>query len=118
VLPQVQAGQMRGLAVTSAQRVAAAPEFPTMAEAGLSGFEVTGWFGFMLPAKTPPEIVQKVHADSVAAVNDAQVKSRLEQLGVVVAGTSPAEFTGFIKKEIDKWGPVIKEAGIKIGGNQ
>jgi tripartite-type tricarboxylate transporter receptor subunit TctC len=118
VLPQVQAGQMRGLAVTSAQRVAAAPEFPTMAEGGLPGFEVTGWFGFMLPAKTPPEIVQKVHADSVAAVNDAQVKSRLEQLGVVVAGTSPAEFTAFIKKEIDKWGPVIKEAGIKIGGNQ
>jgi tripartite-type tricarboxylate transporter receptor subunit TctC len=116
VLPQVQGGQMRALAVTTAQRVAAAPDYPTMIEAGVPGFEVTGWFGFMLPAKTPPELVRKIHADSVAAINDPAVKGRLENLGVIVTGSSPDEFTAFLKKETEKWGPVIKEAGIKVGG--
>jgi tripartite-type tricarboxylate transporter receptor subunit TctC len=116
VLPQVQGGQMRALAVTTAQRVAAAPEFPTMIEAGVPGFEVTGWFGFMLPAKTPPEIVRKVHAGSVAAIGDAAVKARLEALGIILAGSSPEQFSAFLKKEIEKWGPVIKDAGIKVGG--
>jgi tripartite-type tricarboxylate transporter receptor subunit TctC len=116
VLPQVQGGQMRALAVTTAQRIAAAREYPTMIEAGVPGFEVTGWFGFMLPAKTPPEIVRKVHADSVAAIRDPAVRGRLENLGVLVTGSSPHDFAKFLKSEIDKWGPVIKEAGIKVGG--
>jgi tripartite-type tricarboxylate transporter receptor subunit TctC len=116
VLPQVQGGQMRALAVTTAQRVAAAREYPTMIEAGVPGFEVTGWFGFMLPAKTQPELIRKIHADSVAAINDTAVKGRLEALGVIVTGSSPDEFAAFLKKEADKWGPVIKEAGIKVGG--
>jgi tripartite-type tricarboxylate transporter receptor subunit TctC len=116
VLPQVQGGQMRALAVTTAQRVAAARDTPTMIEAGVPGFEVTGWFGFMLPAKTPPELVRKIHADSVAAVRDPAVQTRLENLGVIVTGSSPEEFAAFLKKEADKWGPVIKEAGIKVGG--
>jgi tripartite-type tricarboxylate transporter receptor subunit TctC len=116
VLPQVQGGQMRALAVTTPQRVAAARDYPTMIEAGVPGFEVTGWFGFMLPAKTPPEIVRKVHADGVAAINDPAVRGRLEALGVIVTGSSPEEFATFLKKEAEKWGPVIKEAGIKVGG--
>ncbi|MBX9828585.1 MAG: tripartite tricarboxylate transporter substrate binding protein [Xanthobacteraceae bacterium] len=116
VLPQVQGGQMRALAVTTAQRVAAAREYPTMIEAGVPGFAVTGWFGFMLPAKTPPEIVRKVHADSVAAIRDPAVQGRLENLGVIVTGSSPEEFAKFLKDETEKWGPVIKEAGIKVGG--
>jgi tripartite-type tricarboxylate transporter receptor subunit TctC len=116
VLPQVQAGQMRALAVTTPQRIAAAAEYPTMIEAGVPDFEVTGWFGFMLPAKTPPELVRKIHADSVAAINDPAVKGRLEGLGVIVTGSRPEEFAGFLKKETEKWGPVIKEAGIRVGG--
>ena len=116
VLPQVQGGQMRGLAVTTAKRVAAAAEFPTMIEAGVPDFVVTGWFGFMLPAKTPPEIVRKVHADSVAAIRDPEVNKRLEALGVIVEGSTPEEFSAFLKREVDKWGPVIKEAGIRVGG--
>ena len=116
VLPQVQGGQMRALAVTTPKRVAAAPDTPTMIEAGVPGFEVTGWFGFMLPAKTPPEIVRKVHADSVAAIRDPAVRGRLENLGVIVTGSSPEEFAKFLTAETGKWGPVVKEAGIKVGG--
>jgi tripartite-type tricarboxylate transporter receptor subunit TctC len=113
VLPQVRAGQMRGLAVTTPQRVAAAAEFPTFAEAGLPGFEVTGWFGFFVPAKTPPEIVAKIHADTARALADTALRGRLEELGIVVVGSTPAELAAFLKAEMEKWGPVIKEAGIR-----
>jgi tripartite-type tricarboxylate transporter receptor subunit TctC len=113
VLPQVRAGQMRGLAVTTAKRVAAAAEFPTFAEAGLPGFEVTGWFGFFVPAKTPPEIVAKIHADTARALADTALRGRLEELGIVVVGSTPAELAAFLKAEMEKWGPVIKEAGIR-----
>jgi tripartite-type tricarboxylate transporter receptor subunit TctC len=113
VLPQVRAGQMRGLAVTTPQRVAAAAEFPTFAEAGLPGFEVTGWFGFFVPAKTPPEIVAKIHADTARALADTALRGRLEELGIVVVGSTPAELAAFLKTEMEKWGPVIKEAGIR-----
>ncbi len=114
VLPQVRAGQMRGLAVTTASRVPAAAEFPTLAEAGLPGFEVSGWFGFFVPAKTPREIVAKIHADTITALADPVVRGRLEDLGIVVVGSTPTELATFLKAEIDKWGPVIKEAGISI----
>ena len=113
VLPQVRAGQMRGLAVTTPQRVAAAAEFPTFAEAGLPGFEVTGWFGFFVPAKTPPDIVAKIHADTARALADTALRGRLEELGIVVVGSTPAELAAFLKAEMEKWGPVIKEAGIR-----
>ena len=114
VLPQVRAGQMRGLAVTTAQRVPAAAEFPTLAEAGLPGFEVAGWFGFFVPARTPPEITAKIYRDTVAALADPGLRGRLEDLGIVVVGSTPAELAAFLKTEMDKWGPVIKEAGIDI----
>jgi tripartite-type tricarboxylate transporter receptor subunit TctC len=113
VLPQVRAGQMRGLAVTTAKRVSAAAEFPTFAESGLPGFEVTGWFGFFVPAKTPPEIVARIHADTTGALADPVLRGRLEDLGIVVVGSTPAELAAFLKAETDKWGPVIKEAGIR-----
>jgi tripartite-type tricarboxylate transporter receptor subunit TctC len=113
VLPQVRAGQMRGLAVTTAKRVSAAAEFPTFAESGLPGFEVTGWFGFFVPAKTPPEIVARIHADTTGALADPVLRGRLEDLGIVVVGSTPAELAAFLKSETDKWGPVIKEAGIR-----
>jgi tripartite-type tricarboxylate transporter receptor subunit TctC len=115
VLPQVRAGQMRGLAVTTAKRVPAAADFPTFAEAGLPGFEVTGWFGFFVPAKTPPDIVAKIHADTSTALADPVLRGRLEDLGIVVVGSTPAELAAFLKAETDKWGPVIKEAGIRAG---
>jgi tripartite-type tricarboxylate transporter receptor subunit TctC len=115
VLPQVSAGHMRGLAVTTAKRVPAAADLPTLAESGLPGFEVSGWFGLFVPARTPPAIIARIHADTVAALADPELRSRLEELGIVVVGAPPTELAAFVRREIDKWGPIIKEAGIRAG---
>jgi tripartite-type tricarboxylate transporter receptor subunit TctC len=114
VLPLIQGGKLRGLAVTTAKRTPAAPEMVPIAELGVPGFDVSSWYALFAPAKTSPEIIRKMNADAVAAVTDPATKARLEQLGVVVAGSSPAELAAFLRREMDKWGPVIKEAGITI----
>jgi tripartite-type tricarboxylate transporter receptor subunit TctC len=114
VLPLIRGGKLRGLAVTSSKRAPAAPELPTIAEEGVPGFDVTSWYGFFVPARTPAGIVRQMHSDTVAALHDPDVKSRLEQnLGVTVVGSSPQELAAFLKSEMEKWGPVIKEAGIR-----
>jgi tripartite-type tricarboxylate transporter receptor subunit TctC len=114
LLPQVRAGQLRGLAVTTAQRFPTAPELPTVAESGVPGFDVSSWYAFLVPAKTPPEIVKKMHADTVTALADPAVKAKLEQLGVLVIGSTPAELAAHLKSEMDKWAPVITAAGISV----
>jgi len=113
-LPLMQQGQLSALAVTSAKRTPAAPDLPTLAETALPGFDVTGWYAVFVPAKTPPFIVQKMHADIVAALSDPAVRGRLEQLGLFVAGSTPEELGQFLKLEMDKWGPVIKQAGLSV----
>jgi tripartite-type tricarboxylate transporter receptor subunit TctC len=113
-LPQVKGGNARGLAVTTAKRVAAVPELPTIAEAGVPGFDVSSWFAFFVPAKTPQPIVEKMHKDIVAALAHPPVKERLEQLGAALVGSTPDELARHLKSEMDKWGPVIREARIKI----
>jgi tripartite-type tricarboxylate transporter receptor subunit TctC len=112
VLPLIQGGKLRGLAVTTAKRTPAAPDLPPIAEEGVPGFDVSSWYAFLAPAKTPPEIIRKLHADTVIAINDPKTRQRLEGLGVVVRGSTPAELAAYLKNEMDKWGPVIKEAGI------
>jgi tripartite-type tricarboxylate transporter receptor subunit TctC len=114
VLPLIQGGKLRGLAVTTAKRTPAVPHLPPIAEAGVPGFDVSSWYAFFAPARTPPEIIRKTHADTVAALGDPATKERLEQLGVVVVGSTPAELAAFLKAEMDKWAPVIKDAGITI----
>jgi tripartite-type tricarboxylate transporter receptor subunit TctC len=114
VLPLIQGGKLRGLAVTTAKRTPAAPELPPIAEAGLPGFDVSSWYALFAPAKTAPEIIRKMHADTAAALADPATKERLEQLGVVVVGSTPGELGAFLRAEMDKWAPVIKEAGITI----
>lgn len=114
VLPLIQGGKLRGLAVTTAKRMPAVPHLPTIAEAGVPGFDVSSWYALFAPAKTPPEIVRKMHADTVAALNDPTTKERLEQLGVLVVGSTPEQLAAFLKAEMDKWAPVIKDAGISI----
>jgi tripartite-type tricarboxylate transporter receptor subunit TctC len=115
VLPLIQGDKLRGLAVTTSKRTPAAPQLPPIAEVGVPGFDVSSWYAFLAPAKTPSEIIRKMHADTVAALADPATKDRLEQLGVVVVGSTPAELAAFLKVEMDKWGPVIKDAGISIG---
>jgi tripartite-type tricarboxylate transporter receptor subunit TctC len=113
-LPHVRAGSARGLAVTTRKRVPAVPDLPTIAEAGVPGFDVSSWFAFFLPAKTPAPIIAKMHADIVAALAHPPVKERLEPLGAALVGSTPEELARHIKSEMDKWGPVIREAGISI----
>ena len=113
-LPLARAGKVRALGVATEQRIAAAPELPTIAESGLPGFEVSSWSGLFVPVRTPPEIVRKISADTVAALADPAIKDKLDTLGVVVVGSTPEGLAKFLKSEMDKWGPVIKDAGIRL----
>jgi len=115
-LPQVRSGNARGLAVTTGRRVPVAPELPTIAEAGVPGFDVSSWFAFFVPAKTPAPIIDKMHKDIVAALAYPPVRERLEPLGAALVGSTPEELARHLKSEMDKWGPVIRDAGIKIDG--
>jgi tripartite-type tricarboxylate transporter receptor subunit TctC len=112
-LPLIRQGQLRALAVTTAKRLSVAPEVPTMAEAGVAGVEVSSWSAFFVPARTPQEIIGKIHTDTVAALGQSTVREKLEQGGVVVIGSTPDELASFLRSEMDKWGHVIREANIK-----
>lgn len=114
LLENMRSGQIRGLAVTGHKREPAAPELPTVAEAGLPGFEVSSWHGLFVPAKTASQIVAKINADAVAALADPMVKGKLEQLGYMAVGSAPEGLATLLKSEIDKWGAVIKDAGLRI----
>jgi tripartite-type tricarboxylate transporter receptor subunit TctC len=114
MLEQIRSGQVRGLAVTTAKRSQLAPELPTVAEGGVPGFDVTGWFAFFVPARTSRSIVEKVHIDTVTALNDPAVKLKLENIGMVAVGSTPEELTVLFKAETEKWSAVIKEANIAL----
>jgi tripartite-type tricarboxylate transporter receptor subunit TctC len=113
VLPHARSGKLRGLAVTSAQRVAVAPEFPTVAESGLPGFEVETWFGLLAPAGTPRDIVAKLNAETVRAMNLPDVKDKMAAQGLFVVGGTADEFGSYLKAEIAKWAKVVKDSGAK-----
>ena len=113
VLPRVREGKVRALAVTSSKRALAAPEYPTIAESGYPGFDVSTWNGLLAPARTPATIVGKLHLETVNALALPDLRSKLAELGLEGVGNSPAEFASFITSEIPKWAKVIKEAGIK-----
>jgi tripartite-type tricarboxylate transporter receptor subunit TctC len=114
LLENMRSGQLRGLEVTGAKRDPVAPELPTMAEAGVPGYEVSSWHGLFVPAKTPSEIVRKISVDTIAALADPVVKSKLAEAGYMVLGSSPDGLQTLLKSEIDKWSAVIKRIGIKI----
>jgi tripartite-type tricarboxylate transporter receptor subunit TctC len=113
-LPLVQSAQLRALGVTTATRVPTAPEVPTIAEAGVPGYDTSSWFAFFVPARTPPDIIRKMHSDTVAVLAEPPIKAKLDALGVVVIGSTPQELGAHLKAEMDKWGPVIKAANIKV----
>jgi tripartite-type tricarboxylate transporter receptor subunit TctC len=113
-LPLVRSGQIRGLAVATLHRVAVAPELPTISEAGVPGFDVSSWVALFVPARTPPQIVNKLNADTVAVLAEPTTKRKLEDMGVVVVGSTPAELRAQFGADVAKWGPIIKEAGISI----
>jgi tripartite-type tricarboxylate transporter receptor subunit TctC len=114
VMPLISEGKVRALAVTTAKRAPAAPEIPSVAELVVPGFDVPGWYAFFVPTKTPPEIVRKMHADTVGALAEPRIKSRLEELGLVVVGSTPDTLGSYLKSEMTKWGPLIRETNIRI----
>ena len=114
VLPQVKAGKLRALGVTSARRSPAAPEIPTIAESGVPGYEVDSWFGILAPAGTPKEIVAKLSAEIVKILQMPDVKERLAGQGAVPVGNTPEQFAEHIAKETAKWAKVVKTSGAKV----
>jgi tripartite-type tricarboxylate transporter receptor subunit TctC len=113
-LPLVRSGQLRALGVTTATRVATAPEIPTIAESGMPGYDTSSWFAFFVPAKTPAEIIAKIHTDTVAVLAEPQIRAKLDALGVVVVGSTPQQLGAHLKAEMERWAPVIKAANIRV----
>ena len=112
-LPQVKAGKLRGLAVTSAQRSKVAPELPTVAESGFPGFEMVTWHSILVPAKTPRPIVMKLHAELVKTLAQPDVKERFASQGLDTVGSTPEQFREHMKRETENFAKIIKAAGIK-----
>jgi tripartite-type tricarboxylate transporter receptor subunit TctC len=106
--------RVRPLAMTGNQRFELMPELPTVAEAGLKGFEVNNWYGIFLPTGTPKDIVTKLNAEVVKALAAPDVKKRLIEAGIVATSSSPEGFTAYVKAESTKWAKVIKDAGITV----
>ena len=113
-LPHVKAGKLIGLGITSPGRSAVAPELPTFAEAGLGGYALENWYGALAPAGTPREIVNKLNAEIVKALQLPDVKERLTSQGFETRTSTPDEFAAFIKSEIVKWAPIVKASGAKV----
>ena len=114
VLPHLKAGKLRALAATVPRRVAALPQVPTMAEAGYPAVETTVWTGVLVPARTPTPIVAKLNTEIVAVLKDPDLRARFAAQGAEAVGSSSAEFAAHIRREIDKWGKVVRAAGLTV----
>ena len=113
VIGHVRAGKMKALAVSTAQRSALAPDVPTVAEAGVPGYELAVWFGVLAPAGTPKDIINRLNAEIVKALNSADIKDRFAKQGVEVKTSTPEQFSEFLKSEVARWAKVVQEAGIR-----
>lgn len=111
VVQYVKAGKLRALGVTSAKRSSVLPDVPTIAEAGLPGYEASAWFGILAPAGTPEPVITKLSVELNAVLHDPNVAKWMQTQGFEVAGGSPADFTAHIKKETVKWARVVKDSG-------
>ena len=113
-VPFIKAGKMRALGVTTARRTGALPETPTIAEAGVPGFDVSSWQGVFAPAGTPLDIVKKLNVEIVRIIGLPEIQRRLADIGADPVGNTPEQFTAFIKTEIDKWQKVVKASGARV----
>ncbi len=112
VMPQVQAGRLKALAVTSANRASTLPDLPTAAESGLPGYEAIGWFGLLAPVATPKAVVAKLGVDANAALREPEVRQKMLLLGAEPSGDTPEQFAAFIRTDMAKWSKLMKERGI------
>lgn len=114
VMPQVKAGKIRPLAVTSSMRSDQLPELPTIAESGYAGFDVNPWFGLFAPKGTPAEVVQKINADVAEILANPDVVSNIAIHGATPLQRTPEQFKEMLKRDIDKWGTVVQQAGVQL----
>jgi tripartite-type tricarboxylate transporter receptor subunit TctC len=112
-LPHVKSGKLKALGVTGVTRTEQAPEIPTIAESGLAGYEVYGWYGLAAPAKTPRPIIERLYKEVAKIARDPKMKARLAGQGLELVGNTPEEFDAFIRAEIAKWSKVLKAAGVQ-----
>ncbi|MFZ9406002.1 MAG: tripartite tricarboxylate transporter substrate binding protein [Burkholderiaceae bacterium] len=113
--PHIRAGTLTALAVTTANRDPVLPNVPTIAEQGIAGFDATAWWGFLAPARTPPAILERMHAELMKALNDPTVRERMAAQGMNRVASSPQEFASFIEDQRSKWAKVVKDFNIKAG---
>jgi tripartite-type tricarboxylate transporter receptor subunit TctC len=113
-MAQVKGGKVRAIAVTTAQRSKLAPDLPTMAEAGMPGFDISTWFGLLAPAGTPPDVIAKWNADVVKVLNSPDVREKMLAQGAEPSPQSPAEFASFIAREREKYARIVKASGAKV----
>ncbi|MBX3674304.1 MAG: tripartite tricarboxylate transporter substrate binding protein [Burkholderiales bacterium] len=114
VSPHVKSGKLKALAVTTKSRAPSMPDVPTMAESGYPNFEAVAWFGLLAPAGTPAPIVERLSAEVNRILKSPEINARLTGMGANVMGTTPQEFSAFMKAEIEKWAPVVKRANIVL----
>jgi tripartite-type tricarboxylate transporter receptor subunit TctC len=114
VVPHIQSGQVRALAVTTLKRTAVFPELATVDELGLKGFDATTWHGLVAPSRTPKDVITTLHRATVSALGDATVRKALGDLGVDIVGSTPEEFSAYIKAEIPKWTAIVKASGATL----
>ncbi|MBI3916114.1 MAG: tripartite tricarboxylate transporter substrate binding protein [Betaproteobacteria bacterium] len=113
-ITQIKAGRLRGLAITTAKRSPFLPHLPTVAEAGVPGYDAEVWYGMLVPSGTPREIIARLHTESVKAMQFPDVKSRLDATGLVAIGSNPEKLGAYIGGEIDKWGKVVKALALRV----
>ncbi len=113
VLGHVRAGRLKALAVTSAKRSSVVPGLPTIAESGLPGFDITGWYAVLAPAHVPPAIIDKLHKEIVALISTPEMRERLASQGLEPVGNTPREFSAFMATEIRKWAKIVAELGAR-----
>jgi tripartite-type tricarboxylate transporter receptor subunit TctC len=113
-MAQVKGGKVRAIAVTTAQRSKLAPDLPTMAEAGMPGFDISTWFGLLAPAGTPPDVIAKWNADVVKVLNSPDVREKMLAQGAEPSPQTPAEFASFIAREREKYARIVKASGAKV----
>lgn len=113
-LPHARSNRLRALGVTSLKRVDAAKDIPTLDEQGLKGFETGSWFGMAVPTGTPQAIITKLHAESTKALQAPDLRDRMIAEGAEFVGDTPAQFTAYIRSELDKWGKAVKASGAKV----
>jgi tripartite-type tricarboxylate transporter receptor subunit TctC len=114
VMPQVRAGRVKALAITSKDRSAAAPDVPPLAESGVSGFDVATWFALFAPIGTPKAVIEKIGIDTVRNLQARDTVERLQGMGMTIVASTPEQLAAHVNSEIARWGKVVRESNIKV----